>query len=175
MGTEIWKPKKDYEGLYEVSNFGNIMSLNYRNTGKSKLLKPIKDKNGYLNVGLYKDGEKKWFLVHRLIAETFIPNPENLPHINHKDEDKTNNRADNLEWCTPKNNCNYGTRNERVGKAMTNGKLSKPVLQLSLTGDLIREWLSTMECERNGFDHGNVAACCRGERNSAYGFIWRYK
>ena len=183
---EIWKTAvydgELYEGLYKVSNLGRILSLNYRNTGKPDLMNPGTDKDGYLKVNLCKNEKPKTCLVHRLIAEAFLPNPENLPQVNHKDEDKTNNfvflnedgtvnkEKSNLEWKSPKDNCNHGTRNERIAKAK-----SKPVLQLSLSGDLIREWESTMECERNGFNQGNVAACCRGERKSHKGFRWEYK
>ena len=188
---EVWKTAvydgEVYEGLYKVSNLGKILSLNYNHTGKSKLLKPYDDTRGYLQVKLSKNRKSKNCSVHRLVATAFLDNPENLPEINHKDEDKTNNfvflnedgtvnkEKSNLEWCEHKYNTNYGTRNERVSKAMTNGKLSKPVLQLSLSGELIREWPSTMECDRNGFHFGNVAACCRGEKPQYKGFLWMYK
>ena len=114
--TEIYKDIKDLEGKYQVSNFGQILSLNYRKTGKAELLKPGKTKDGYPIVILYKDGKKKTFTIHRLVAETFLPNPNNLLEVNHKDEDKTNNSVDNLEWCTREYNINYGTHNERMSK-----------------------------------------------------------
>lgn len=173
--TEIWKPKKDYEGLYEVSNFGRVKSLNYRNTGRTELLNLFKDIGGYLKVGLNKNGKKKIFFVHRLVAETFIPNPNNLPFINHIDENKKNNSVDNLEWCTREYNNNYGTRNERSAKARINGKCSKKVLQFTLDGILVKEWPSSKEVGRNGYDGSNIRKCCRGERNSAHGYIWKYK
>ena len=168
--TEIYKDIKDLEGLYQVSNFGNVMSLNYNRTEKPKLLKPCVDGKGYLLVNLCKDGKPKMFRVHRLVAETFLINPENLPCINHKDEDKTNNSVENLEYCTYEYNCNYGTRTERAAKAQ-----SKPVLQFTLDGEFIREWQSMTECTRNGFDQSNVCNCCQGKRKSAYGYIWKYK
>ena len=178
MIAEIWKPKKDYEGLYEVSNLGRVKSLNYRRTGKAELLKPYKTKDGYLKVLLYKDGKRKKILVHRLVAETFLPNPNNLPFINHKDENKTNNfvgtpendyKDGNLEWCTREYNNNYGTRNERVAKARL-----KPVLQLSLKGEFIREWKSAKECGWNGYSQSKVCLCCQGKRKSHKGFKWCY-
>ena len=119
--------------------------------------------------------------VHRLIAETFLENPENLPEVNHKDEDKTNNfvflnedgtvnkEKSNLEWKTHRGNCNHGTRNERVAKA-----LSKRVIQLSLSGDLIREWPSVAEVGRNGYNFSHIAACCRGERKTHKGFRFMF-
>ena len=171
---EIWKDIKDYEGLYQVSNFGQILSLHYNRSRKCKLLKLIKTKFGYLRVQLFKDGKGKMFIVHRLVAETFLKNPDNLPQVNHIDENKENNRVDNLEWCTSEYNINYGTRNEKVSKTMTNGKTSKKVLQFSLTGEFIREWESTQECGRNGFNQGNISSCCLGERKSADGFKWQY-
>lgn len=175
--TEIWKPKKDYEGLYEVSNLGRVKSLGNGNSNNSKerILKPGKVKGGYLQICLSKNRKHKNFYIHRLVAEAFLPNPDNLPFINHKDEDKTNNSVENLEWCTFEYNINYGTRTLRANKTNTNGKLSKPVLQFTLDGEFVREWESTMECGRNGFNQGHVAECCRGERKSHKGYIWKYK
>ena len=188
---EIWKTAvydgEIYEGLYKISHLGRILSLTYRNTGKAELKKPSDDGYGYLQVQLWKNGKYKMCRVHRLVAETFLPNPDNLPEVNHKDEDKTNNfvflnedgtvnkEKSNLEWKSPKDNCNHGTRNERIAKANTNGKLSKRVLQLSLDGELIREWESTKECGRNGFNQGAVWSCCNGKLPHYKGYIWRYK
>ena len=191
---EIWRTAvydgEIYEGLYQVSNLGRFKNLNYRNTGKAELLNPGTNKDGYLQVCLSKNGEYKMCLFHRLIAETFLPNPENKPYINHKiegdkgkkinmvifNEDGTvNKERTTIEWVTSKENNDYGTRNERVAKANTNGIRSKPVLQLSLSGDLIREWPSVGECGRNGFNKGAVAACCRGEKPQYKGFRWEYK
>jgi hypothetical protein len=138
-------------------------------------MKPVEEKNGYLRVKLSKNGKTKKCRVHRLVAEAFLDNPEKKPEVNHIDEDKTNNQVENLEWIWHKDNINHGTHNERSAKANTNGKMSKRVLQLSLSGDLIREWPSTQECGRNGFNQSHVAACCRGELPHYKGFLWMYK
>ena len=186
---EIWKTAvydgEIYEGLYNVSNLGRILSLNYRNTGKPGLMNPFEDTGGYLLVNLCKNEKRKTCLVHRLIAETFLPNPEGKPEVNHKiqgkkgkkinmvffNEDGTvNKEKSTIEWVTRKENNNYGTHNERIAKA-----LSKKVLQLSLSGELIREWPSAAECGRNGFDPGNVCKCCNGKKPQYKGFKWEYK
>ena len=173
MTDEIWCPIKGYEGLYEVSDKGRVRSIKF---GKERILKPGRNNKGYLLVGLRKNGEKKTYKVHRLVAKTFTPNPDNLPEVNHKDENKENNSVHNLEWCDRKYNCNYGTRNERVSDKMTNGKLSKLVLQYSLDWKFIKEWQSLHDVERNlGYSSGNISGCCTGRRKSAYNFIWKFK
>ena len=122
--TEVWKDVVGYEGLYKVSNFGNVMSLKGK---KPLLMKPAQKGNGYLYVGLnLYNKPRKNFYVHRLVAQTFLPNPQNLPFVNHKDEIKTNNRVSNLEFCTQKYNLNYGTAQDRKSK-----KLSKLLTNLT--------------------------------------------
>ena len=178
MKKEYWKPVVGYEGLYEVSNWGRVKSLdrwkssknNSKTFIKGRILKPANDGQGYLQVVLYKNGYKKTFKVHRLVAEAFIPNSDNLPEVNHKDEQKDNNIYTNLEWCDRKYNVNYGTGLKRMSE-----KLSKPVLQYTLDGELVKEWSSARECDRNGFCSQHVAACCRGELKHHKGFIWKYK
>lgn len=114
---EEWRPIKGFEGKYEVSNLGRIRSLNYRGIGKVQVLKLAANKDNYLLVDLCREGKKKTYQVHRLVAEAFIPNPNNLPCVNHLNEQKQDNRASNLEWCDHKYNNNYGSHNERAGKA----------------------------------------------------------
>lgn len=183
MKKEIWKCIKDYEGLYMVSNCGRVKSFDRWVKGrngsvrliKGRILKPVTNTFGYLQVGLFKNGKVKAFTVHRLVAEAFLPNPHNYPCVNHKDENKQNNNVSNLEWCTAQYNNTYGTRIERVAEKTTNGKCSKPVLQYTLDGQFVREWESTAECGRNGYHQGHVADCCQGKQKTHKGYIWKYK
>ena len=174
-----WKPVKDYERLYEVSNFGEIKSLNYNHTGKEKLLKSKKDKYGYLTVNLYKNGVRKSFTIHRLVYETFVGEiPEDL-QVNHIDEDKENNRVDNLNLMTPRENSNWGTRNARVAdarKGLYNIKSSKAVEAIDkVTGRVVYVFPSMAEAGRQGFCQSNVTKCCRGKLKTHKCYIWRYK
>ena len=170
---EIWKDIEGYDGLYQISDKGRVKSLNF---GKEKILKPWKSGCGYLLVDICKNGDKKHYLIHRLVAMTFIPNPQNFTQINHMDEDKSNNNANNLEWCTAKYNSNYGTHNKRVAEKLTNGKRSKIVLQYTKEGIFVKEWRSTMDVERNlGYDHSKISNCCNGKIKSSYDYVWKYK
>ena len=135
-------------------------------TVPEKILQPLIDSKGYYYIGLCKNNKRINYKIHRLVAEAFLPNPNNLPEVNHKDECKTNNVVSNLEWCDRKYNQNYGTRTE---------KCSKKVYQYTLDGKFVKEWKSTAECGRNGFDQSSVSACCRGERKTHKGYIWKYK
>ena len=151
---------------YTISDKGEIV-----NTNTNKELKGYIRKDGYVIISLSKGGKKYKCYLHRLGAETFIPNPDNLPQVNHKDENKTNNCVSNLEWITPKDNCNYGTRNERQGLGH-----SKPIEQYDLDGNLIKEWDSAAQVERDlGFNHQNISKCCLGQQKTAYNYKWRYK
>lgn len=187
---EIWKPVYGFEGLYEVSNLGNVKSLDRYKIDRWKkevliqgcILKQNIDKYGYLHVGLYKNAKYKNCTVHRLVAEAFIPNPDNLPQVNHKDENKLNNfvyikqdgtvdfEKSNLEWCTNEYNLNYGNR---LKKAIEKRKL--PILQFTKNGEFITEYPSISEAAKHlKKDAGNICSCCRKQIKSAYGYIWRY-
>ena len=174
---EEWRPVVGYEGLYEVSNMGRVKSLErtvwngkgYFKTSE-RILKPGKDKGGYLQVCLCKDGKDKWCAVHRLVATAFLPNLDNLPQVNHIDENKENNCVQNLEWCSRSYNVNYGVGNKKRAE-----KLSKPIFGIDRITGLIVEFPSTMEAERTlGISKGNICECCKGKRKSAGNFYWYY-
>ena len=166
MKTETWKPIADYVGLYEVSNKGRV-----RNLKTGRILKPGNNGRGYWFVGLYKNGAVKYHYLHRLVALTFIPNPNKLPEVNHKDEIKTNNKLDNLEWISHRDNSNYGKRNERVSKSK-----SKAIVQFDLsTGLIIKTYSSTITATRvTGINQGNISKAARGIIKTAGGYGWRY-
>lgn len=166
---EIWRDVAGYEGLYKVSNLGNVMSLKHK---KPKLMKPGKYGNGYLFVILSNHNKSlKGNSIHRLVAQAFLPNPNNLPQVNHKDEDKTNNRVSNLEWCDAKYNLNYGTVQERKAKSK-----SKPVLQYDKNENLLNEYPSAIDAERKtGIYQENICMVCKGKLKSTGGYLWRYK
>lgn len=169
---EVWKDIDGYEGLYQVSTLGNVKSLGNNKTRKEKILQPKLRKDGYLAVGLHKEGKIKEYTIHRLVAKAFIPNPFKLPYVNHKNEDKTLNVVWNLEWSDAKYNANYGTRNKRIGLKLINRKdISRPVYCLELN----KIFLSTMEAERiTGAHHQHITACLKGRYKSAGGYSWRY-
>ena len=177
--TEVWKDIKGYEGLYQVSNMGRVKSLgrtvsaknNSKQYRKGRILKFWTNKNGYQLVFLYNvNGERKTVFVHRLVCEAFYPKNKNKPEVNHINEDKSDNRACNLEWVTRKENNNHGTHNTKVAKA-----LSKPVGQYTREGELIKVWQSVSEVQRQlGFTKQNISQAARGKQKTAYGFVWKY-
>ena len=181
---EIWKDIEGFEGLYQVSNLGRVKSLGNGNSGNSKerILKARKDKYGYLLVHLYKDGKEKHFTVHRLVAKVFIPNPHNLPQVNHKDENKQNNfvwvnedgsvdfEKSNLEWCDGKYNINYGSHNQRSAE-----KHCKPVIATVITTGEKECYPSTCEAGRKlhyGISH--ICDALNGRRKTACERTWQY-
>lgn len=172
---EAWKDIEGYEGYYQVSTQGNVRSVDRtvhyvdgrtaRYKGKKVAINPRN--NGYLKVNLYRDHTMKNISVHRLVAEAFVPNPNNYPCVNHKDESKTNNRVDNLEWCTYKYNSNYGDAIERSAQKQripvkgTNVKTGKTIYLKSMT-----------EGEKHGFNQRGISATCLGEQETHYGYTW---
>lgn len=176
MDKEVWCDVKGFEGKYQVSNCGRIKSLNYNHTGKAKILRPVKTRNGYMQIGLVKNGERKWYKVHRLVLSAFSPVADmDELQVNHINEIKADNRLENLEWCTCKDNCNHGTRNDRSAE-----NRSIPIVQLTLEGKLVKAWESSMEAKRiDGFNPGAINQCCKNkfnkEGNNIYkGYRWMY-
>lgn len=182
---EKWKDIEGYEGLYQVSTYGNVKSLDRcvrsrwgtKKPVKGQLLKADKTIHGYLQVSLSKPGlSRKRYKVHRLVAMAFIPNPQNLSQVNHKDEDKTNNRFDNLEWCDGFYNQRYGTCSERKHIKLTNHPLkSIKVEQLTKDGEHIDYYPSAREAARQtGISQGNISCVCCGRHSLAGGYKWKY-
>lgn len=161
---EEWKDIEGYEGIYQVSNEGRVKSLKF---GKEKLMKPIFDGSGYMMIELLKNGVANKRKVHKLVAEAFITNPNEYTIVHHIDHNKTNNIAENLEWMSKE-------KHDGLHNVEKTEKLSKVVYQYTLNGELVKIWNSTRECGRNGFNEGNVASCCRGERKTHKGYIWKY-
>lgn len=157
---EEWKDIKGYEGKYMVSNLGRVKSLkDSHGNDRDKILKLIKHKSGYLQVVLSLNSKCKIFKVHRLVAKSYIPNPNNLPVINHKDENKLNNSAQNLEWCSAKYNTRY-SQAKKVG--------------CYKNGNLIKVYNAIIDVGLDGFKHSNVSSCCKGKLNTHHGYQWKY-
>lgn len=177
--TEEWRDIRGFAGLYQVSNFGRVRSLGRkvsRRYTSTIILKQYLQPNGYLFVRISKDGKYTNKLVHRLVAEAYLPNPDNLPQVNHKDEDKTNNIVSNLEWVSAKRNSNYGTRNSRIGGLLTNCEsTSRRIAQYTKNMELVHVFPSAKEIQRTlCYHNGNIIRVCKGQRPFAYGFIWKY-
>ena len=177
--NEIWKPILETDGKYEISNCGNVRTVDrYAKVCgggmrfiKGEMRKPIVCSNGYLELQAYVNGKRKIFMIHRLVAQYFITNPNDYPEVNHKDENPKNNHVDNLEWCTPKYNCNYGTRNQRCWEKV----IKKPVIQLSLDGEQLQTFISAVEAEKcTGIDRSQISRVCKGKNRTAGGYIWKY-
>lgn len=187
--NEIWKPYSGYEGLYEVSNTGKCRSVEHTVTRivnggvrvspyKGKILKKHISKNGYVMISLSKNGKVSHKTLHRMVAETFIPNPNNYRCINHKDENKENNIVENLEWCTNKYNSNWGTNPQRTSVRQNNKpSRHRKVSQFTLDGKFVKTFYAASHAQKElGVDASRVISCCRGKKGSfsAGGFKWKY-
>lgn len=162
---EVWKDIEGYEGLYQVSSFGRVHSL-YKNI----ILKGVKATGGYTIVNLSKNGSTSTKTIHRLVAQVFIPNPENKPGVNHIDEDKSNNRVDNLEWMTAKENVNHGTRNKRLSRTK-----SIPILAINLKTGESKQFYGINECARQlGLNPSNITSVLKGNRKQTGGYKFKY-
>ncbi len=197
--NEIWRDIEGYEGYYQVSNFGNIRSLDrvvkcrcgYRIAKGKNIITSYLNKSNYIQVDLSKNSKVKTFTVHRLVAQAFIPNPNNLPCVNHKDENPSNNCVENLEWCTHKYNSNYGNNPSKHSAIMydryknpntlkqferiwknNQAKRRKKVCQLSMDNKLIKVWDSTYEADAYGYYHTHIGGCANGYRKTHKGCKW---
>ena len=175
---ETWKPVVGYEGLYEVSDYGRVRSVPHEVPSRNgvrvspgRMRNPFKNKTGYVIINLCKNGIIKNHTIHRLVAEAFLPNPDNLPQVNHKDENKLNNNLGNLEWCSVKYNNNYGTKNQRVSEKNRVSKC-KQVAQIK-DGIIIAIFPSTIAASHIT-DPGHISSCALGKQPTAGGFEWKY-
>ena len=166
--SEVWKDIVGYEGLYKVSNKGNVYSVERKDSRGKKCggqtLRPSYHSNGYLCLNLNKNGVTKNKKVHRLVLEAFIPNPNNYPEVNHRDEDKSNNNIENLEWCTRKQNVNHGTAIKRASQ-----KRCKKVKAVNVETGEVLIFNSTSEARRKGYAQGHVSKACRGVYKNSSG------
>lgn len=171
---EEWRAVVGYEGLYEVSNLGRVRSLfRYK-----KIVKGVPTNKGYLRVTLCKDKVHRLCSIHRLVAMAFLPNPNNYPCVNHKDEIRTNNKVDNLEWCSYKYNVNYGNIVEKKRQSRDYASISKIIEQID-NGKVINTYPSISEAARNlsssRYAKTNICRACHTANSKAYGYEWRYK
>ena len=172
--------KLDFSGLYETCDNGNVKSLNYAHKGKNQILKTKVSKNGYKMVCLFKDGKRHYCRVNRVVASSFqniCGNYFNGAVVDHLNTIKTDDRALNLKWVTnSQNHLNPLTRKHKSNSKINRPDQSKCVVQISFDGEIIKEFLSTKQAERElGFNSTNIQHCCKGRRHSAYGYIWKYK
>lgn len=162
---EIWKNIEETGNLYSVSNKGVV-----KRNKDGKIMKQYLHPNGYMNVKLTYNGKQRNYKAHRLVAKAFLPNPDNLPQVNHKDENRSNNLVENLEWCTSSYNCSYGTRTERIKP-----QISLPVIQYDLNGKLLNKYPSIIEASRKvGCCDSGISKACRGIYRQYKGYKWRY-
>lgn len=200
LPNEEWRDVVGYEGYYMVSNIGRIATLSHtvdfisiydgvevKKTFKAKqcLRKLHQGKHGYMECTLRDSKRTKLMKVHRIVAEAFIPNPQSLPSVNHKDEDKTNNKVENLEWCTCLYNANYGTRNKRLKTSLSNAHKNglyentykvgrKPIVGISLLDGTTIKFERSADLHEQGFERHLVSKCCRNLRKDYKGYKWMF-
>ena len=172
---EVWKDIEGFEGKYQVSNLGNVKSLNYANRRYARNLVPKINNCGYLWVELWDNGKSKPFLIHRLVAKAFIKNENRCQIINHKDENPKNCNVDNLEWCDNSYNVLYSLRKRRSGSIRKTKHSRKKLLRISKDGVVteISENIAKF-CKNNDFNEWSILQCCKGNRKTAYGYKWEF-
>ena len=171
---EEWRPIDGYGGEYMVSCFGRVMALPTNRRRSPRILAQKKDV--YLRVTLIKNGKMRLFPVHRLVAAAFVPNPFCYPQVNHIDENKNNNRFDNLEWVTASMNCNHGTRKARIRAKQLNSVHACPVVQRTMQGEFVARYASCADIQRvTRYKRTTIVECLRGRSKNAYGFLWEYE
>lgn len=194
---EIWRDIRGFEGLYQVSNLGNVKSAQrvYYSGKRHSIIKqnpgairqPSIDKNGYRVLTLRCEGKMFYKRIARLVADAFIPNPDDKPCVDHIDTIKTNDMANNLRWVSysenmmneltsiHRSNCQTGSLNHQYGKTLDKNKRSKSVIQMDINGCFIRKWISAVEINKStGFLRQAISACCLGKRKTAYNYKWEY-
>lgn len=161
--NEVWRDIEGYEGLYQISNLGRVKAI------KNNTIRKPRIGMGYYYLNLSKYGKKKTFKIHRLVASHFVDNPNGYPCVNHKDENKLNNNANNLEWCTWKYNVNYGTALERRTKTQT-----REIVQFDLNGEEVKRWNGLNEIKGAGMCPSSISQCCNNNYKTSYGYVWKY-
>lgn len=187
MEQEIWQDVVWYEGLYQISNLGNVKRLWFqKNILKEKILKFWKSKSWYLYINLYINGIRKYYLIHRLVCMSFLNNINNKPHVNHKNWIKSDNRLENLEWCTRSENMkhrfdilwhktNFQTNHPYKWKFWKDNPKSRKVHQYNLEWNFIKEWDSIIEAQRElKIRYSGISTCCSWKYKTSWGFIWKY-
>lgn len=186
--TERWKDIAGYVGEYQISTYGRVRTVahvtmrkhksghEYPYTVREKIRKTKRNNKGYEQIGLRSYGRPDaYFLIHRLVAEAFLPNPDALPCVNHKNENRSDNRLDNLEWCSYEYNINYGTHKEKAAAWMRERRVRKEVVQMTLDGKEIARFPSQTEASKaTGISLSGIRDACTGKYKQMKGYRWRY-